>query len=58
MTKEVYKEVSDDSPLFAIDCEMCLTTANENELTRITVVNEKSEVCFRDWHIRCCVIVL
>jgi len=44
LTKEVYKEVAVDSSLYAIDCEMCLTTANESELTRITVVNEKSEV--------------
>ena len=45
MTKDEYGEVSNDSPLFAMDCEMCLTTTNESELTRITVVNEKSEVC-------------
>lgn len=44
MTKDIYKEVSDNSPLFAMDCEMCSTTANENELTRITIVNEKAEV--------------
>ncbi|XKL63149.1 hypothetical protein PGB90_005513 [Kerria lacca] len=46
MTKDIYKEVSDNSPLFAMDCEMCSTTANENELTRITIVNEKAEVVY------------
>lgn len=32
--------------MFALDCEMCSTTARENELTRITIVNEKSEVLY------------
>lgn len=45
-TKDVYQEVSDTSPLFGIDCEMCLTTTSENELTRVTIVNEQSEVVY------------
>ncbi|XP_065224759.1 RNA exonuclease 5 isoform X2 [Planococcus citri] len=46
LTKDVYQEVSDTSPLFGIDCEMCQTTAKENELARVTIVNEKSEVVY------------
>ena len=34
-TSDSYEEVSDDSPMFSVDCEMCLTTAGKNELTRI-----------------------
>ncbi|XP_071107517.1 uncharacterized protein [Haliotis cracherodii] len=41
-----YKSVSKKSPLFAIDCEMCLTSAQENELTRVSVVNEKLETVY------------
>ncbi|XP_071963789.1 RNA exonuclease 5-like isoform X2 [Antedon mediterranea] len=37
--------VDEDSPLIAIDCEMCLT-CNGQELTRVSVVNEKHEVLY------------
>ena len=34
-----YNEVSKSSPIFSIDCEMCLTTANKHELTKICVID-------------------
>lgn len=41
LTKSSYKEVTDTSPMFALDCEMCRTSAGINELTRISVINEQ-----------------
>ena len=45
-TKQKYIEVTDSSPMFAIDCEMCYTMADKLEVTRISVVNEKCEVIY------------
>ncbi len=45
-TKDEYAEVSERSPLFGVDCEMCMTTAGKNELTRVCVVNEQLEVVY------------
>lgn len=45
-TKDVYENVSAQSPLFAIDCEMCLTEQKVLELTRVTIVNEHLEVIY------------
>uniref|UniRef100_A0A2A4JGZ1 Exonuclease domain-containing protein n=1 Tax=Heliothis virescens TaxID=7102 RepID=A0A2A4JGZ1_HELVI len=45
LTKDEYAPVTATSPLFGIDCEMCLTNAG-SELTRISVVNEKHEVVY------------
>ncbi|KAK0051025.1 RNA exonuclease 1 [Biomphalaria pfeifferi] len=39
-SKQTYKQVTDASPLFALDCEMCLTSIHKNELTRVSVVAE------------------
>jgi RNA exonuclease 1 len=39
-----YAPVSNDSPMFAIDCEMCMTAANESELTSVSVVDEDHNV--------------
>ncbi|KAI8742049.1 RNA exonuclease 5, partial [Biomphalaria glabrata] len=39
-SKQKYKQVTDASPLFALDCEMCLTSIHKNELTRVSVVAE------------------
>ncbi|GFY53938.1 RNA exonuclease 5, partial [Trichonephila inaurata madagascariensis] len=44
-TKESYSRVSKNSPMFALDCEMCVTT-KKSELTRIAVVNENCEVIY------------
>lgn len=46
-SKKSYKPVNNNSPLYAIDCEMCLTTARRNELTRVTMVDE-DENCVLD----------
>lgn len=43
MTKDKYKGVTAQSPMFAIDCEMCRTSAGVNELTRISIINENHE---------------
>lgn len=45
MTKDEYKPVTPKSPLFAIDCEMCMTNAG-SELTHISIVNEKHDVIY------------
>ena len=42
-TKDEYIPVTATSPMFGLDCEMCLTSAGCNELTRISIVNEKYE---------------
>lgn len=43
MTKDKYKEVTANSPMFGVDCEMCRTSAGVNELTRISIINENHE---------------
>lgn len=45
-TKDEYECVTSSSPLFAIDCEMCITTTNKSELTRVSVVNENLETVY------------
>ncbi|KAG8235202.1 hypothetical protein J437_LFUL015296, partial [Ladona fulva] len=46
MSRPWYKEVGLDSPLLAVDCEMCMTGKNRFELTRISVVDEDLNVVF------------
>ncbi|XP_065342545.1 uncharacterized protein LOC135941164 [Cloeon dipterum] len=46
MTKDRYAEVTAHSPMFGLDCEMCLTTAWKNELTRVSIVNENHELVY------------
>ncbi|XP_055688168.1 RNA exonuclease 5 [Lutzomyia longipalpis] len=41
LTKDVYKEVTSQSPMFGMDCEMCRTTLGFNELTRVSIVDEE-----------------
>lgn len=43
MTKDKYNEVTANSPMFGVDCEMCRTSAGVNELTRISIINENHE---------------
>ena len=40
------EEASQDSPIFGIDCEMCVTLSRQSALTRIAVVNEELEVVY------------
>ncbi|TMW51869.1 hypothetical protein DOY81_003065 [Sarcophaga bullata] len=46
MTKDKYAPVTNRSPLFGIDCEMCRTVKGVNELTRISIVNENCETVY------------
>lgn len=45
LTSHSYEEVSPDSPLFSVDCEMCLTDEG-SELTRICVVDSTLAVVY------------
>lgn len=46
MTKDVYVEANERSPMFGLDCEMCKTTIGELELTRISLVDESMNVIY------------
>ncbi|GBP80218.1 RNA exonuclease 5 [Eumeta japonica] len=48
LTKDEYKPVTSKSPMFGLDCEMCITNAG-SELTRISIVNEKHEVIYETY---------
>ncbi|KAF0772868.1 RNA exonuclease 5 [Aphis craccivora] len=48
-TKSHYLPVTDDSPMFAIDCEMCYTSIGRNELTRVSIVNEQLDVIYESF---------
>ncbi|XP_040573775.1 RNA exonuclease 5 [Lepeophtheirus salmonis] len=41
-----YDRVTNESPLFCIDCEMCLTVSGKLELTSICIVDEKLNVLY------------
>lgn len=45
-TKDKYEEVTEKSPLFAVDCEMCYTVIGRNELTRVSIMTEDGEVIY------------
>ncbi|KAK5642708.1 hypothetical protein RI129_008875 [Pyrocoelia pectoralis] len=47
LTKDSYKDVTPFSPLFGIDCEMCLTVT-DLELTRVSIVNESGSVIYEE----------
>ena len=42
--RDDYREVSEESPLMSIDCEMCLTENRKQELTRVCVVDSDLKV--------------
>lgn len=46
MTSDVYDPVTDESPLFSVDCEMCITSAGKSELTRVCVVDSNLQVVY------------
>ncbi|XP_054720751.1 RNA exonuclease 5-like [Uloborus diversus] len=48
-TKDLYSPVTDSSPMFALDCEMCQTVKSHNEVTRIAVVDEQLEVVYHSF---------
>ncbi|XP_060076075.1 RNA exonuclease 5-like isoform X2 [Ylistrum balloti] len=50
-SKDDYGTVTNHSPIFAIDCEMCLTVRLKSEVTRISVVNEDLE-CIYDTFVK------
>ncbi|XP_042860867.1 uncharacterized protein LOC122246386 [Penaeus japonicus] len=41
---EEYAELKVTSPMFGVDCEMCLTSTKQLELTSISVIDEKGKV--------------
>ncbi|XP_026762488.1 RNA exonuclease 5 [Galleria mellonella] len=45
MTKDEYKPVTAKSPMFGLDCEMCITNAG-SELTRVSIVNEEHKTIY------------
>ncbi|KAB0797028.1 hypothetical protein PPYR_11089 [Photinus pyralis] len=47
LTKDSYKDVTPFSPMFGIDCEMCLTTI-DLELTRVSIVDESGSVIYEE----------
>ncbi|RZF39636.1 hypothetical protein LSTR_LSTR001157 [Laodelphax striatellus] len=46
MTKDEYTEVTATSPMWGVDCEMCLTSINKSELTRISIVDENYKTVY------------
>ncbi|KAI6171156.1 putative rnase h [Aphelenchoides bicaudatus] len=42
-TKDQYSKVTKDSPIFVLDCEMCVTDLNISELTRVTLIDENGD---------------
>lgn len=46
LTSDNYEEVTSCSPMFGVDCEMCLTSIGKLELTSISVVDENCELIY------------
>lgn len=40
LSRQSYKPVTSKSPMFGLDCEMCRTVKAENELARVSIVDE------------------
>ncbi|KAH8342488.1 hypothetical protein KR059_009877 [Drosophila kikkawai] len=45
-TKKKYEPVTNRSPMFGVDCEMCRTVVGINELTRISIVDEQYQTVY------------
>lgn len=45
-SKDSYSPVHENSPMFALDCEMCRTVTGKQEVTRIAIVNEDLETIY------------
>ncbi len=45
-TKETYEKVTNQSPLFSIDCEMCYNIDGEMEIVWLAMVNERLECVY------------
>lgn len=45
-TKKKYEPVTSSSPMFGVDCEMCMTSIRQLELTMVSIVNEKKELVY------------
>ena len=43
-TQDEYEEAHPDSPMFSLDCEMCMTNIGKHELTKICVVDSNLKV--------------
>ena len=51
-SQDEYAEVTDASPLYSVDCEMCMTSAGKMELTKICVVDSDLKVpTMRPFHV-------
>ncbi|CAH2091144.1 unnamed protein product [Euphydryas editha] len=48
LSKDEYNPVTATSPMFGLDCEMCLTRVG-SELTRVSVVNENHETVYESF---------
>ena len=48
-SQDEYEQVSNDSPLFAVDCEMCLTNIGQLELTKICVIDSNLKVIYQSF---------
>ncbi|XP_073838711.1 RNA exonuclease 5-like [Musca autumnalis] len=46
LTSKKYAPVTDSSPLYGVDCEMCHTSSGVNELTRISIVDENCQTVY------------
>ncbi|GAB6031145.1 hypothetical protein CHUAL_007948 [Chamberlinius hualienensis] len=47
-TKDKYLPVTKNSPMFGLDCEMCLTERNIYELTSISIVDENHKTIYNE----------
>lgn len=48
-SSDKYEHVTDNSPMYALDCEMCFTSIGQNELTRVSMVDEKYNIIYESF---------